>query len=166
MFTPLLPFVLPGFVVEHVSTADSLLLVEARASTPEAACPDCHTASAHVHSRYTRHLRDLPVAEHPVRLRLQVRRFRCTTPTCPRQTFAERLPALAPCHAQRTVRSTEAVRVLGGEAGGEAGARMATRLGMPLSGDTVLRILRRTLAPSQPAPRVVGIDDFALRKGR
>src|SRR4029450_9621165 len=66
MFTPLLPFSLPGFVVEHVSTADSLLLVEARASTPKASCPDCHTASAHVHSRYTRHLRDLPVAEHPV----------------------------------------------------------------------------------------------------
>src|SRR4029453_7388193 len=166
MFTPLLPFSLPGFVVEHVSTADSLLLVEARASTPKASCPDCHTASAHVHSRYTRHLRDLPVAEHPVCLRLQVRRFRCATPTCPRQTFAERLPALAPCHAQRTGRLTAAVRVLGSEAGGEAGARMATRLRMPLSGDTVLRILHSTPAPTQPTPRVLGIDDFALRKGR
>src|SRR5215470_15294313 len=166
MFTPLLPFSLPGFVVEHVSTADALLLVEARASTPAASCPDCHTASAHVHSRYTRHLRDLPVAEHPVRLRLQVRRFRCATPTCPRQTFAERLPALAPCHAQRTGRLTAAVRVLGSETGGEAGARMATRLRMPLSGDTVLRILHRTPAPTPPTPRVLGIDDFALRKGR
>ena len=102
----------------------------------------------------------------PQLLRLYVRRFRCLTPTCARQTFAERLPTLASVHAQRTVRSTEAVRVLGGEAGGAAGARMATRLGMPLSGDTVLRMLRRTLAPSQPAPRVVGMDDFALRKGR
>ena len=166
MFTPVLPFSLPGFVVEHVSTADPWLLVEARASTPEASCPDCHTASAHVHSRYTRHLRDLPVAEHPVRLRLQVRRFRCATPTCPRQTFAERLPALAPCHAQRTGRLTTAVRVLGSEAGGEAGARMATRLRMPLSGDTVLRILHRTPASTPPTPRVLGIDDFALRKGR
>lgn len=166
MFTPLLPFSLPGFVVEHVSTADPLLLVEARANTPEAACPDCHTASAHVHSRYTRHLRDLPVAEHHVRLRLQVRRFRCATPTCPRQTFAERLPALAPCHAQRTGRLTAAVRVLGSEAGGEAGARMAPRLRIPLSGDTVLRILHSTPAPTQSTPRVLGIDDFALRKGR
>ena len=166
MFMPLLPFVLPGFVVEHVSTADALLLVEARASTPEASCPDCHTASAHVHSRYTRHLRDLPVAEHPVRLRLQVRRFRCAAPTCPRQTFAERLPALAPCHAQRTGRLTAALRVLGSEAGGEAGARMATRLRMPLSGDTVRRILHRTPASTPPTPRVLGIDDFALRKGR
>src|SRR5437588_3180664 len=166
MFTPLLPLSLPGFVVEHVSTAEPLLLVEARASTPEASCPDCHTASAHVHSRSTRHLRDLPVAEHPVRLRLQVRRFRCATRTCPRQTFAERLPALAPYHAQRTGRLTAAVRVLGSEAGGEAGERMATRLRMPLSGDTVLRILHSPPAPPQPTPRVLGIDDFALRKGR
>src|SRR2546430_3365307 len=109
----------------------ALLLVEARASTPEASCPDCHTASAHVHSRSTRHLRDLPGAEHPVRLRFQVRRFRCATRTCPRQTFAERLPALAPYHAQRTGRLTAAVRVLGSEAGGAAGARMATRLPRP-----------------------------------
>src|SRR5262249_13763770 len=132
MFTPLLPFILPGFVVEHVSTADALLLVDARASTPTASCPDCHTASAHVHSRYTRDLRDLPVAEHPVRLRLQVRRFRCATPTCPRQTFAERLPALAPCHAQRTGRLTAAVRVLGSEGGGVAGALVAPRPPIPL----------------------------------
>jgi hypothetical protein len=161
MFTPLLPFILPGFVVEHVSPADTLLLVDARASTPAASCPACHTASAHMHSRYTRHLRDLPVAEHPARLRFQVRRFRCATPTCPRQTCAERLPALAPCHAQRTERLTAVVRVLGSEAGGEAGARMATRLRMPCSGDTVLRILHRTPAPTQPTPRVLGIDDFA-----
>ena len=166
MFTPLLPFSLPGFVVEHVSTADALLLVDARANTPEASCPDCHTASAHVHSRYTRHLRDLPVVEHPVRLRLHVRRFRCPTPTCPRQTFAERLPTLAPYHAQRTGRWTETVRVLGSAAGGAAGARMATRLRMPLSGDTVLRILHSTPASTPPTPRVLGIDDFALRKGR
>lgn len=129
-------------------------------------CPDCHAPSAPVHSRYTRCLRDLPSTEHPVRLHLHVRRFRCPTPACPRRTFPERLPALAPWHAQRTGRLTETIRVLGGEAGGEAGARMATRLRMPLSGDTVLRILRRTPAPAQPAPRVLGIDDCALRKGR
>ena len=166
MLTPLLPFPLPGCAVEHVSTADATLLIDARAQTSEAVCPDCHTPSARVHSRYTRHLRDLPVAEHPVRLRVAVRRFRCLTPTCPRQTFAERLPTLAPWHAQRTGRLTETVRVLGGEAGGEAGARMATRLRMPLSGDTVRRILRRTSAPTPPTPRVLGVDDFALRKGR
>jgi len=105
MSTLLLPFPLPDCVIEHVSTADPALLIDARTSAPAASCPDCHMPSARVHSRYTRRLRDLPVAEHAVCLRLHVRRFRCSTPTCPRQTFAERLPALAPSHAQRTRRS-------------------------------------------------------------
>jgi transposase len=167
MSTLLLPFPVPGCVVEQVSTAAApTLLIYARASTPEACCPGCHTPSDRVHSRYTRRLRDVPIAEHAVQLRVQVRRFRCRTPTCTRRTFVERLPALAPCHAQRTGRLTETVRCLGSEAGGEAGARMATRLRMPLSGDTVLRILRCRPAPAQPTPRVLGIDDFALRKGR
>jgi transposase len=113
-----------------------------------------------------RRLRDLHVVEHPVRLRVQVRRFRCTTPTWTRRTFAERLSTLAPVRAQRTERFTAPIRGLGGEAGGEAGARRATRLRMPLSGDTVLRILRSTPALAQPTPRVLGIDDFARRKGR
>jgi len=77
MLTPLLPFALPGFVVEHVATAPPTLLIDARASTPEAVCPDCHAPSARVHSRYTRRLRDLPIAEPPMRLRLHVRRLRC-----------------------------------------------------------------------------------------
>ena len=167
MSTLLLPFPVPGCVVEHVATpATPTLLIEARTHTPEACCPDCHTPSDRVHSRSTRRLRDWPVAEHAVQLRVQVRRFRCRTPTCARRTFVERLPALAPYHAQRTDRLTETVRVLGSEAGGEAGARMATRLRMPLSGDTVLRMLHRPPAPAQPPPRVLGIDDFALRKGR
>jgi transposase IS204/IS1001/IS1096/IS1165 family protein len=166
MSTHLLPFPLPGLVVEHASTANSKLLIDARASTPATSCPNCHAPSARVHSRYTRHLRDLPAIKQPVRLRLRVRRFRCLTSTCARQTFAERLPSLAPSHAQRTVRLTETIRVLGGEADGEAGARMTTRLRMPRSGDTVLRILHSTPTPTQPTSRVLGIDNFALRKGR
>ena len=166
MLTPVLPFVLPGFAVEHVSTADTTLFIAARATTTEACCPDCHATTTRVHSHYTRRLRDLPVVEHPVCLRLQVRRFRCLTPTCARWTFAERLPTLAPCYAQRTVRLTHTLRELGSALGGEAGARKATRRRMPLSGDTVLRILRHTPAPAQPTPRVLGVDDFALRKGR
>jgi transposase len=50
--------------------------------------------------------------------------------------------------------------------GGEAGARMLTQIGMPTSGDTVLRLVRRLPLPRRPAPRVLGVDDWARRKGR
>ena len=42
---------------------------------------------------------------------------------------------------------------------------MLQHLGMPASGDTVLRLVRRLPLPRRPAPRILGVDDWALRKG-
>jgi transposase len=165
MTAPVLPFTLPGCRVDAVRTDASVLLVEAHTTTPTAMCPDCHQPSTRVHSRYIRLLRDLPVTEQAVRLLLRVRRFFCPTATCPRRTFAERLPALAPFRAQRTQRLTHSLRVLGLALGGQHGARIADQFHMQLSADTLLRIIRATPSPDLPPPRVVGIDDFAFRKG-
>lgn len=142
-----------------------MLLVEARATTATATCPDCNQISARIHSRYLRSPRDVPLAEHAVRLRLHVRRFLCSTALCPRRTFAERLPDVVPFRAQRTRRLTQRLRALSGAVSSEAGARLAARLLMPTSPDTLLRLVRQTPVPSLPPPRVVGVDDFALRKG-
>jgi hypothetical protein len=97
---------------------------------------------------------------------MHVRRFFCDDDDCPRRTFAERLLDLVSVHARRTVRLTTSLRAIGFAAGGEAGARLAVRLRMPTSGDTLLRILRTTPPPDAPPPTVIGIDDFALHKGR
>jgi len=92
-------------------------------------------------------------------------------PACPARRGAlrapplARLPALAPCHAQRTGRLTATVRSLGRAAGGAVGTRMPTRLRMPWRGETMRRMLRRPL-PAQPTPRGLGLDDCALRPGR
>jgi len=164
----LLPFTLSGSAIDAIRPTDAALLVEAHTTAPSQRCSACGQPSARVHTRYWRRLRDLPVADWSVHVRLRVRRFWCNAPTCPKRTFAERLPDLAPLRARRTPRLTEALCAIGRVAGGEAGARLATRLRMSTSGDTLLRLLRA--APPQPEdgppPTVVGIDDFALRKGR
>jgi transposase len=49
--------------------------------------------------------------------------------------------------------------------GGEPGARLPQRLAMPVSGDTVLRLIRRRNTRPPPPPRVVGIDNWAWRRG-
>src|SRR5262245_54162857 len=144
------------------STAVALL-----ASTcPTAACPRCATLSDRIHSRYRRTVADLPCRDRPVALRLVVRRFRCARPDCPQTVFCERLPGLLDAHARSTARLTEAHRAVGFALGGEAGARLAQRLDMPTSPDTLLR--RVKAAPDEPAPppRFVGIDDWAIRKGQ
>lgn len=100
-------------------------------------------------------------------LRLQARRFRCLDPTCTRQTFAEPLPDVAPARARRTRRLGDLQRCVGLALGGEAGARLAERLAMATSPDTLLRITRAAGQDAMPAatPRVLGVDDWAWRRG-
>jgi transposase len=122
--------------------------------------------SGRVHGRYTRHVADLPLMGRIVSLSLQIRRFRCPHSGCPRRIFAERLPAAAPFRKRRTVRLAEVQRSLALGTGGELGSRLAGLLAMPVSGDTLLRLIRAV--PVEPAPpaRIIGIDDWAWRRGR
>jgi transposase len=131
-----------------------------------ARCPRCGTDSDRVHSRYRRTVADLPSHDRPVALRLVVRRFRCARPDCTRAVFCERLPGLIDAHARSTARLAGAHRAVGFALGGEAGARLAERLNMPTSADTLLRRIKA--APDEPAPppRFVGIDDWAIRKSQ
>ncbi len=160
-----LPFRLPGFVIHRVDCSQTGLFIDARASAQRAYCPRCHQASSRVHSYYTRSPRDLPIGEYAVRLRLHVRRFRCLNHQCLQQTFAERIPDVVPVQARRTARLTAALEALAFTAGGEAGARLSRDLHMAVSATTLLRIMRRTPLPASAAPRVVGVDEFAFRKG-
>jgi transposase len=100
----------------------------------------------------------------PVRLLLQVQHFFCDQPTCPRRTFAERLPDFLPRKAQRTTLFTAAVQAVAFASSGEATARVGRTLQLPLSPDTALRALHQAPALNPPNPRVLGVDDFAFRK--
>jgi len=113
-----------------------------------------------------RRLADLPCHDRPVRLQVEVRRFFCANADCRRRIFAERLPAVAAVHARTTVRLAQAHCTIGLALGGEAGARLAARLAMPTSADTLLRRIRRAPLPRHPTVRVLGVDDWAWRKGR
>jgi transposase len=130
-----------------------------------AACPLCGQSSARPHSRYVRRLADLPCHDRPVRLHVEIRRFFCANAVCRRRIFAERLPAVAAVHARTTLRLDKAHCHIGLALGGEAGSRLAARLAMPTSADTLLRRIRRAPLPRHPAVRVLGVDDWAFRKG-
>ena len=100
-------------------------------------------------------------------LAVHARRFRCLNSACARQTFAERLAEVAPAAARRTERLSGVQRCLGLALGGEAGARLAYRLAMPTSADTLLRVVRAAACRDDPlpAPRVLGVDDWSWRRG-
>ena len=160
-----IPSLFPQLEVEHSTLIGCRLEIHARASQVWRTCPDCGIKSCKVHSFYLRSPRDLPLSEHPVRLRLRVRRFFCFNVTCPRATFAETFPELLGFKAQRTRRLKTAQGQVGVAVGGHAGARLLEKLHMSTSPDTVLRTITALPLPNRPSPKVVGVDDFAFHKG-
>lgn len=132
----------------------------------EAICPCCKSRSFRVHSRYVRRVADLPWHGVTVRLELHTRRFRCQDSLCKQRIFCERLPRVVAHYARKTVRLTAALELIGFALGGEAGARLARELGLAVSPDTVLRRLRRCSSGEPTSLRVIGVDDFAFRRGQ
>src|SRR5215813_8894563 len=144
--------------------APRFILVAAMISA-HSTCPDCCQPTQRIHGHYPRTLADLPWATAPIELRLIVRRFRCCTRTCRRKTFAERLPSVAPLYARTTTRLSTTQANTGLALGGAAGARHLSRHGLPGSRNTLLRRVRSVSVPEGPEPEIIGLDDWAWRKG-
>jgi transposase len=158
-----------GEVVLHELKTDgqNRLVMVLRSAGKEGRCPECGRPSRRVHSRYSRQLSDLPWEGIPVRIQLRVRRFFCTEEECGQRIFTERLPSTVARHARRTRRLSAALDRITLALGGSAGARLAEQLGILTHGSTLLRGLRKgASAMSVKPPRVVGIDDWAWRKGQ
>lgn len=154
--------------VEYVKPlAVGRFLLVLRASSEQSLCPHCHQLSFHVHSHYVRQLGDLPWQGLPVSIQLHVRRFFCHAEDCAQKVFTERLPHTVACYARRTCRLSKTIRQITMALGGEGGSRLARQLGVIASGDTFLRELRhQDLAVADHGPRVLGVDDWAWRKGQ
>ena len=163
MHQSLRPFSLvpSGFVVVSAIHDATNTTITVRASKESAACPSCGTVSRRVHSRYHRRVGDLPLSGRSVELLVIARRFRCDAVLCGRQIFVERFASdsLA-SSARRTGRLDCIVHHLGLALGGRPAASFARRLMLPVSNDTLLRIVRRRAhVPTEPL-NVIGIDDW------
>jgi transposase len=128
-------------------------------------CPPCGELTRRRHSWYERHPLDLPWRGKVVRMRVHRRRWFCDVPACPRKIFAERFDGALARYARRTDATTELLTTFALQAGGEGGARLACKAGVSISPDTLLRILHSlTDEGDQRGPRVLGVDDVALRR--
>jgi len=159
---------IPNPAVLRVDTAipegDRITLV-ASAKQTTAPCPDCGKAATRVHSRYQRTVADLPWQGIAVRFRLTVRKFFCDNRDCSRRLFAERFPEVVHRYARKTVRLVDALTELAFLVGGEAAARIAKTFGLLISPDTLLKAIKKAPTPTFATPNILGVDDFAFKKG-
>jgi transposase len=167
LLTGLFP-VLAMLRLDQVVVCEQQITLVACSVQATARCPLCHRLSQQVHSHYVRMVADVPCAGAAVCVELHGRRFRCRHPGCPRTTFRERLPEFAP-YSRRTSQLRARLERLGLALGGRPAARVAQALAQApwgLSRMSLLRLVHHLPLPVTQTPRVLGVDDWAWRKGR
>jgi transposase len=155
-----------GVRVDHAWREGRTLHVAATTTGKRARCPCCGRRSRRLQSRYTRTIADLPCCGAVVTVHLRTRRFWCRVRWCHRKIFCERLPEFAAAWARRSIRVQQHLRQDAFALGGDPGAQHARAEGMPVSARTLLRLVRATPLPSTGSVRVLGVDDWARRRGR
>lgn len=156
---------LAPLVIEEVNDQDEQVLVQARTPTAPVACPDCGAVTSRVHGFHDRTVRDVAVDGRRVVLLIRLRRLICPTVGC-RQTFREQVPGVLERYQRRTNRLAAQVDAVARELAGRGAARLLSALAVPVSRHTTIRALLRIPITEQPIPRVLGVDDFALRRRR
>lgn len=155
---------LSALVIEDVAGEGDLILVTARTRDEQVPCPACGTPTGRVHGFHWRRVADVPVDGRRVLMSVRVRRMVCPVLDCPRQTFREQVPGVVDRYQRRTSRLTGQLNSLVKELAGRASTRLARVLACAISRSTALRILMRQAAPPLRVPRVLGVDDFALKR--
>lgn len=156
-----------GFVTESVKIVGEIVHIVLRSRSPTGACPDCGRQSRYVQSRYLRRPADLPIGGRRVELAIVARRIWCDAVLCGRPIFCERFEnCVLARYARRTQRLDTIVHHLGLALGGRPAAAFANRLMVPVSNDTLLRVVRRRIVEPKDELSIVGIDDFAFRRGQ
>jgi hypothetical protein len=156
---------LSALVIEDVEDAGEVIAVRARTRAGAVACPGCGTESSRVHGYHGRTAADVPVDGRRVLVKVRVRRMRCPVLDCKVQTFREQVSGLLERYQRRISRLTAQVSGVARELAGRASARLLPVLGIGVSRHTALRALLAIRLPGLEVPRVLGIDDFALRRG-
>jgi transposase len=162
---PLLPNPAVISLEKIIPQTDAITLV-VTTRRPRVPCPECQRLSARVHSRYQRGITDLPWGEITVRLELQTRKFFCDNSECRQRIFCERLPEVAPPYGRKTTRFNKSLTAIGFALGGRAGERLASDLYLSSSARTLLRRIYDEPVGKAERVRILGVDDFAFRKGQ
>ncbi len=154
-----------GMRIDQITLTENGLLIEIAATSATSCCPSCSQPSSSIHCHYRRTLRDAPCAGRRVQLVLTVRKFTCRNSYCERKVFAERFPAFVEPWARMTIRCCRQITSIGLATCGKGGTRLATRLGIQTTRQTILRRIMDLPDSSAGVILFLGIDDFSFRRG-
>ena len=157
-------FNMPRLNVNNVECTCTSIKIYASIKGKRAQCPICRKYSNKVHDYYVRTISDLAVFEGKTIIVLKTRKFKCRNPQCNRKVFSEQSPYTLR-YSRRTKRASKILDTLSIELTGKLGSIMSRQLLIKVSSSTITRIAHKQQLPAIKQPKVLGVDDWAYRKG-
>jgi transposase len=152
------------FTLHHIVSEQEALTLMLESRSKRCRCPTCHKFSHRIHSTYQRTLKDLPCFANKTLLQLIVHKFYCRNPHCPQKVFTERFnEAIAP-YKRMTKRLSELLSSLILQLSGCCAERLCHLLHIEVSDSTLDRMLHQKPLPEMKTPKVLGVDDWAVKK--
>ena len=155
---------MPVLIVNNIDCSCSIVKIYASIKAKRSKCTKCEKYSNKVHDHYTRTISDLPVFQNKTTIILKTRKFKCQNPQCNRKVFSEQTPYILR-YSRRTKRVSKILDSLSIELTGKLGSILSKQLLISVSSPTITRIAHRQRLPPIIQPKVLGVDDFAYRKG-
>ena len=155
----------PDFRVIDGYFSNSIVVLRIASQLRGNRCPECRCWTERVHSYYYRTVQDVPMYGASVFLRVRARKFFCHNPECPRTIFTEHFDGFLAESQRKTTRLNELLTQIGFSLGGNPGAALCQRLGVSVAKDTLLRRVK-AFVPKSEDVEVIGIDDWAYRRGQ
>jgi transposase len=156
---------LSNVTIDNVEFTPVRLRIWARPDAVVTACPGCAAECTRIHSRYQRCIDDTAIGGRQVAIMLTVRVFVCPNPACPARRFAEQVDGLTSRYNRRSRSLHRSLEAIGLALAGRAAARLAEHLDVTVGRTAMIRLIRRMPDTPIPAITILGVDDFALRRG-
>lgn len=155
---------MPMLNLNKIEYTNGTIWINASFKTKRSRCPDCRKFSKKIHDRYTRTISDLPVFQYRTIIRLKTRKFKCGNPRCERKVFSEQTPVISR-YSRRTNRVLKILESFAIELTGKLGSFMSKQLFIAVSISTITRMAHNQQLPEIKQPKILGVDDWAYRKG-
>lgn len=155
---------MPMLNLNRIEYTDTIVWINASIKTNRSKCPNCGKFSKKIHDRYFRTISDLPVFQYRTIIRLKTRKFKCDNSRCKRKVFSEQIPMILR-YSRRTDRVSRILESLAIELTGKLGSIISKQLSITVSCSTITRIAHSQQLSEIKQPRILGVDDWAYRKG-
>lgn len=155
---------LPDLYITKITRENDTIKIFASKKGKRSQCPACGIYSSSVHDYYERTLSDLPIFQISSVIIIRSRKFKCKNTKCCRKVFSEQSPNF-PRYGRRTQRVSKILDSLSIELTGKLGSILSEKFRIKVSTSTITRIAHNQSLPTIKQPRVLGVDDWAYRKG-